>query len=214
MPALDKLRTAMQPPQAVSFFRGLFSRAGVRVTDTGEAFTCVHRGDRIDFEDTLDDESVDFTVDVDSSLIDLLLEDVADGVLDEGEQYRIMSHLAAPAARGAFRRPAIRNRFFRELLFKIGRAEMLMHVRLVPPPGERESPGYTVMYVDGQTLVVDGTYGRVDHEYRLTVAHAMEFQRRLLETRRKGRLRDWLAFARWYGKLRRQVVAPISPNGH
>jgi len=179
------------------------------VTDTGEAFTCIHRGDRIDFEDRLDDNAVDFTVEITREQAELLLTAIGDGTLDAGEQYRIMSHLAEPAARGAFRRPAIRNRFLRELLFKIGRAEMLMHVRLVPPSGEPETPGYTVMYVDGQTLVVPGFFGKVPHEYRLTVAHALEFQRRLLAARRVNRLRRWLSFARWYGKLRKQVVAPV-----
>ncbi len=207
--SMEAWRAAMQPPSAVAFFRGLFERAGVRVTDTGEAFTCIHRGDRIEFEDRLDDDAVDFTVDISSEQVELMLAAVGDGTLDAGEQYRIMSHLAAPAARGAFRRPAIRNRFLRELLFKIGRAEMLMLVRLVPPPNEPETPGYTVMYVNGQTLVVPGFFGKVQHEYRLTVAHALEFQRRLLAARRANQLRSWLSFARWYGKLRRQVVAPV-----
>ena len=207
---MEGFQTAMQPPQAVAFFRGLFERAGVRVSDTGEAFTCIHRGASIEFERGIDEGGVDFVVDVDASQVEALLADIADGVLDDREQYRIMVHLAAPAARGAFRRPAIRNRFLRELLFKIGRAEMLMHVRLMPPPGEQETAGYTVMYVDGQTLVIDGFHGKVDHEYRLTVAHATEFQRRLLDARHKGRLRDWLSFARWYGKLRKQVVAKVA----
>lgn len=207
--SMEAWQSAMQPPAAVAFFRGLFERAGVRVLETGEAFTCIHRGDRIDFDDGLDDEAVDFTVEISSEQAELLLTAIGDGTLDAGEQYRIMSHLAAPAARGAFRRPAIRNRFLREALFKIGRAEMLMHVRLVPPPGEPETPGYTVMYVDGQTLVVPGFFGKVPHEYRLTVAHALEFQRRLLAARRANRLRNWLSFARWYGKLRREVVAPV-----
>ncbi|MBI5289304.1 MAG: hypothetical protein HY873_10085 [Chloroflexi bacterium] len=206
---MERFRTAMQPPQAVAFFRGLFERAGVRVLDTGEGFTCIHTGAAILFQPGIDEAALDFVVDVEEANVEALLADIADGALDDREQYRIMTHLAAPAARGAFRRPAIRNRFLRELLFKIGRAEMLMHVRLVPPPGEQEAPGYTVMYVDGQTLVIDGLHGKVDHEYRLTVAHATEFQRRLLDARKKGRLRDWLAFARWYGKLRREVVAPV-----
>jgi hypothetical protein len=209
MEAIEKWRGALQPPQVVAFFDGLFGAAGVRVTDTDEAFTCVHRGSTVEFLDGLDEDAVDFTVEIASGDIDLLLGDIADGKLDDREQYRIMARLAAPAARGAFRRPAIRNRFLRNLLFTIGRAEMLMHVRLMPPPGEPETPGYTVMYVDGQTLVLDGFHGRVHHEYRLTVQHAKAFQRRLLAARKSGRLRDWLAFARWYGKLRKAVVAPV-----
>ena len=210
--SMEKWRSAMQPPDAVAFFQGLFERAGVRVTDTGEAFTCVHRGTSIELEDALDEDAVDFTVEIDSKQVDALLDDIADARLDDAEQYRIMAHLAAPAARGAFRKPVVRNRFLRTVLFTIGRADMLMHVRLMPPPGEPEAPGYTVMYVDGQTLVIPGFYGRVKHEYRLTVADAMAFQRRLLAARRKNRLRDWLGFARWYGGLKRRVTAKVASN--
>jgi hypothetical protein len=32
----------------------------------------------------------------------------------------------------------------------------------------------------------------------------------LLAARKANRLRDWLAFARWYGKLRKAVAAPAS----
>jgi hypothetical protein len=210
--SLEKWRSALQPPTAVAFFDGLFQRAGVRVTDTGETFTCVHHGTVITFEDALNEDAVDFVVEIDSSQVDALLSDIADGKLDDREQYRIMSHLAASAARGAFRRPAIRSRLLRSILFTIGRAEMLMHVRMMPPPGEPEMPGYTVMYVDGQTLVIDGFHGSVKHEYRLSVADALEFQRRLLAARRANRLRDWLAFARWYGKLRKRSVARTSSS--
>ena len=75
---MSKWQSAMQPPEAVAFFRGLFERAGVRVTDTGEAFTCVHHGSSIEFVEGLDEESVDFTVEITSADVDLLLADIAD----------------------------------------------------------------------------------------------------------------------------------------
>ena len=64
--SLEQWRAAMQPPQVVAFFEGLFERAGVRITDSGESFTCIHRGDRIEFEEGLDEDRVDFTVEITS----------------------------------------------------------------------------------------------------------------------------------------------------
>lgn len=205
---MEKWRSAMQPPAVVAFFNGLFDIAGVRVTDTGEAFTCRHAGDRIEFSDGIDEAKVNFTVDIESSQVDKLLEDVQPGALDEGAQYRIMFELATAATRAMLARPRIRSRFLRSILFKLGRAESLMHVTLVPPPGEAEQ-GHTVAYVDGQWLVIPGLHGRAPHVYRLTIADAVEFQRRMLAAREANKLSTWLGFARWYGRLRKQVATPV-----
>ena len=207
--SLEKWQSVMQPPAVVAFFEGLFERAGVRVTDTGEAFTCSHRGDRIEFEDGLDESAADFTVEIDSSQVDRLVEDAKAGALDPGAQYRIMTELATAATRSMLERPMIKSRFLRSILFKLGGAESLMHVTLAPPPGEAEV-GHTIAYVDGQWLVIEGLHGSVPHVYRLTVEDAVAYQRRMLAARKANRPSTWLAFARWYGQLRKRVVTPVS----
>lgn len=208
--SMEKWQAAMQPAAVVAFFHGMFDRAGVRVTDTGEAFTCRHAGERIEFADGIDEAAVDFTVEIQSAQVDRMLDDVRGGALDAGAQYRIMAEIAGPATRAALKRPMIRSRLLRSVLFKIGRVDALMHVRLVAPPGEPEAEGsaYTLAYVDGQTLVIPGLHGRVRHSYHLTVADAAEYQRRMFRARRSNKIWSWLLFARWYGKLRRRVVVP------
>lgn len=206
--SLEQWRSAMQPPAVIAFFDGLFHTAGVRVTDTGEAFTCRHAGDRIEFSDGIDEALVDFIVDIDSSQVDKMLQDVAPGELDAGAQYRIMVELATAATRAMLSRPRIRSRFLRSLLFKLGRAESLMQVTLVPPPGEPEV-GHTIAYVDGQWLVLEGLHGFVRHVYRMGVQDAIEFQRRMLAARAANKLSTWLTFARWYGGLRKRVATPV-----
>ena len=94
------------------------------------------------------ESKVDFTVEIESSQVDRMLEDVKAGKLDEGGQYRIMVELATAATRAMLSRPRIKSRFLRSLLFRLGGAESLMHVTLVPPPGEAEV-GHTIAYVDG-----------------------------------------------------------------
>lgn len=202
---MDQWQAAMQPPDVIEFFRGMFDRAGVRV-DGREAFTCTHAGDRIVFNEGLR-EPLDFVVDITTQQAEAMLETVKDGVLDERERFRIMAALATPATRAALARPIIRNRFLRAALLKIGRAEMLMQVVLTAPPGEQDV-AHTIAYADGQYLVLPGKHGTVPHVYRLTVADAVDYQRRLLAARKDNRLRTWLAFARWYGRMRKRVIAP------
>jgi hypothetical protein len=122
-----------------------------------------------------------------------------------------MCEVAGPATQAALKRPMIRSRLLRGILFKIGRVDPLMQVRLVAPPGEPEADGstYTLAYVDGQTLVIPGAHGRVKHIYLLTVPDAVAYQRRMLAARKKNSLLTWLRFARWYGKLRRRVAVPV-----
>ncbi len=201
---MEQWRVALQPPQVVAFFDGLFECAGVRVTDASEAFTCVHRGDRIEFIDGLDEDAVDFTVEITAEQAQRLVGDVRDGVLDEREQFRIMAALASPATLGALRRPIIKSRLVRALLYRIGRAEMRMHVVLAAPPGETDA-GHTIAYEHGQWTVTPGLTGRLPHLYRLSVADAVEYQKRMLAARKANRLGAWIAFARWYGRLRKRV---------
>jgi hypothetical protein len=206
--SMEKWQTATQPPSVVQWFRGLFERAGVRVRDTGEAFTCAHLGDRIEFRDGIDDANVDFVVEIEAWQVDRLLESVGDGMLDEREQFRVMAALASPATEAALKRPVIKNRFLRGMLLKLGNAEPLMHVVLIAPPGEEEAC-HTIAYVDGQTLVIPGLHGRVPRQYRLTVPDAIEYQRRMLAARRANRASSWLAFARWYRGMRKRVAVPV-----
>jgi hypothetical protein len=197
----------MQPPPVVAFFAGLFDSAGVRVTDTGEAFTCRHLGDRIAFDTGIDDAAVDFTVEVLSEQAGRLVAFVGDGVLDESEQFRIMAVLASPATQAALRRPIIKNRLLRSILYRIGRAERRMHVVLAAPPGETDA-AHTIAYRDGAWSVTPGREGHVAHIYRLSVADAVDYQRHMLAARKANNLGSWIRFARWYGQLRRRVVVP------
>lgn len=209
--SIQKWAAALQPAPVVAFFDGLFHRVGVRVTDTGEAFTAVHAGDRILFSDELDESHVDFTVEITTAQVDRMLGHLAAGRLDEGARFRIMAVLATPATRAMLARPVIRSERLRELLYWIGDAEPRMQVVLTPPPGEPEV-GHTIERVGAVTTVTAGLHGAVDHVYRLSVDDAVEFQRRMIAARSADSLLTWLQFARWYGALRARVVEPVGPK--
>jgi hypothetical protein len=48
-PILERLKALSIPAGIVETVKGMFVRIGVRVIDTGEAFTVIHRGDRVEF---------------------------------------------------------------------------------------------------------------------------------------------------------------------
>ena len=209
--SIQKWATALQPKPVVDFFSGLFHRVGIRVTDTGEAFTAVHVGERVLFSDELDDAKVDFTVEVDSAQVERMLAYLEQGELDERARFRIMAVIATPATRAMLARPVIRSERLRELLYWLGNAEPRMHVVLVPPPGEAEVR-HTIERVGAVTTVTAGLHGTVERVYRLTVDDAVEFQRRMIAARHADAFWDWIAFARWYGEMQERVAVASHPN--
>jgi hypothetical protein len=77
-----------------------------------------------------------------------------------------------------------------------------MRVVLAAPPGDQ----WSIVYVDWQYLMIPGLHGWVAHVYRLALDDADGYQRRTLAARKADKLGTWLAFARWYGRLRKRVV--------
>lgn len=207
--SVQKWAAAMQPGPVVGFFDGLFNRVGVRVTDTGEAFTCVHAGDRILFSDELDPDSVDFTVEIDSAQVDRMLSYMAKGELDDVAQFRIMSVISTPATRAMLSRPIIRSEWLRSVLYWIGNAPERMQVVLTGPPGE--SPiGHVIERVGTEVKVIAGIQEDITALYRLTVPDAVDFQRRMIAARRDNSLWNWIGFARWYGAFTDRVAVPAA----
>lgn len=199
--SLQKWQSLTQDPRVVQFFRGLFERAGVRVTDTGEAFTCVHRGDRIDFEPTLDPATVDYTVDIQSFQVDRLAGQARTGQLDEAEQYRILEALFTPATASTLQHRLLSN----PVLVRLMGVESVTHVHFVPPTPEQQEVRHTLVYVDRQWLVVPGLHGRPRRTYRMTVADAVTYQREVMAAVKANRWTTWLKYASWYRQWRKKV---------
>ena len=96
--SLDTWQDIEQTPAALAFFKDLFNRAGARVLDTNEAFTCVQTSSGIEFIDGLDEDSVDYTVQIYAYKVERLAVYLQTEGIDEIEQYRIVRSLYAPIA--------------------------------------------------------------------------------------------------------------------
>jgi hypothetical protein len=200
--SLEKWRAVVQTPEIVSFFRGTFERAGVRISDTNEAFTCVHRGDRIEFEPKLDESAVDYTVAIESYQVERLAEEAQAGELSEIEQFRVLRALFSPATAATLKNPILSH----GLLRRLSAVEDLIHVRLHSPDAEQEpDTAHTLVHAAGQWLVFIGLHGKPRRTFHLSMKDAIDYQRRVFDAIKKDNPSTWLRFALWYVSWRRRV---------
>jgi hypothetical protein len=203
--SLERWKSVIQEPRVVQFFAGLFERIGVRVTGTSEAFTCVHRGDRIDFEPTLDEAKVDYVVEVEPAQVERLANEAAKGVLDTAEQYRIMAELFTPATAAILKDPRLSS----SLAKRLTGAEEVIHVRLASPPAGEPETSHTLRYRGGRWEVVPGLQGTATRSYTLTVEQALTFQRQAFAAIRAHSLVGLIRFALWYRSWRKSVSSRV-----
>ena len=184
--------------------RGLFGALGIRVTDTGEAFTCIHRGDRIEFVPGLDEAGVDFIVPVYQFQLARLADHLGRGSIDQLEQFRIVRALFATAAgrRHLLSNPLLSNATLRRII----RGKNLLQVTLVSPdPRQEPDATYTIVFVNQEQLVIPGLHGTPQRILRVGVREAIELQRQIYAGMKANDLGTWVTIARWYVDWRKRV---------
>lgn len=202
--SLEKWQSIIQDPRVVQFFTDMFKRLGVRITDTKEEFTCIHRGDVIDFEPVLDEKKVDYTVEIQSYQVDRLAAHARTGELDVAEQYRVVRALFTPATAATVKNPVQSNSIVRAL----SGVEDLIHVYLKSPTPEEvdcEDANHTVIYVKGQWLVIPGLHGHPRRTFRLTMEDALTYHRKVFANLKANNWLSWWRFLRWYLRWRKTV---------
>jgi hypothetical protein len=177
----------------------------VKVIDTGEAFTCVHRGDRIEFVPGVNETSVDFTAQVYQFQLERLAEHMRRGTLDEVEQFRIACALfiSAAGSRHIMANPLMANAALRRVI----RGKNLMHVTLVSPdPTQEPDVTYTIMFINGEQLVVPGLHGKPLRILRVPFSDAIALEKNLFAGLKAGLAPSkWIKIAKWYVDWRKRV---------
>jgi hypothetical protein len=200
--SLEKWRAVVQTPEIVGFFGGTFERAGIRITDTNEAFTCIHRGDRIEFEPQLDESRVDYTVPIESYQVDRLGDEATAGALSEIGQFRVLRALFSPATAATLKNPVLSH----GLLRRLSAVEDLIHVRLhSPDPDQEPDTAHTLVHAAGQWLVFVGLHGRPRRTFELSMEDAIDYQRRVFHSMKQNDPLTWIRFASWYVSWRKRV---------
>lgn len=203
--SVEKWQSVIQDPRVVRFFDHLFERVGVRITDTGEAFTCIHRGDRIDFEPALDESRVDYVVEIESFQVDRLEREARKGEFDQAEQYRIMAELFTPATAATLRNPLLASALTRRL----AGAEPVIHVRLKSPVAGEPDVTHTLRFDQRRWEVVPGLHGTARRSYTLTLEEAIRYHRHVFAALKANSLLNWIRFGLWYRSWRKSVSSRL-----
>src|SRR5262245_4422280 len=86
-------------PAAIAWFRDLFQRVHVELTDTGEQFTVIHHGSRLELHEGLDGKQPNFVVPLRTENLSNLLGFFANSEISAYEEFRIVRFMLAPCLR-------------------------------------------------------------------------------------------------------------------
>jgi hypothetical protein len=200
---LDKLQALAQQPAAVRWFKGLFNRVHVRMTDTGEQFTIVHHGDRVKVTEGFQGAG-DFVVPLESQNVRNLSGFFDDEQVDAYEQYRIVKFMLRPCLEAALGLPILQNEAVRTVL----RLDTCWQEAILDPDGN-EDEQLTVSCEKNQWTVTPGYHGKPQRRLVMKPEQVLDYQRRVFEADEKKSLGAWLDLARWYVKWRDQVSVPV-----
>jgi len=201
----EKLAELIAIPSAIEWFRGLFNRIHVEMTDSGERYTVVHTGGAMELGEGFSDEAVNFVVPLREENIDNLIRFFADGQIDSYEEYRIVKFMLVPCLKAALSMPILQNKAF----MKIVRVETHWQEAILDPDGN-EDEQLTVLYANDQWLIVPGYHGRPQRRIVMTPAQVLEFQRRVLHADAVNTLPAWLELGSWYLGWRDSVTVAVA----
>jgi hypothetical protein len=197
--ALEKLRGLEQPADVVLLFKDMFDRVGLQILDSDERFTCIHKGNKITFEDGIDEDSVDFCVSIYSYQIDRFIADVKIGYKDPLSHFRLAREFFRFPQHGGkslLNNPILTNSTFRKLIH----SKNLLHNK-----DEESDATYTVFFVNGSWNLASGLVGDPERVFRLSVDDALELNRHIFTASRDTKLTDMPKLAKWYVDWRDRV---------
>jgi len=209
--SLDTWQDIEQTPAALAFFKDLFNRSGVRVLDTNEAFTCVQTSSGIEFIDGLDEDSVDYTVQIYAYQVERLADYLQTEGIDEIEQYRIVRSLYAPIASAALKNTAVLRFMNNSLINFLINRKRVVHIELLSSdPGQESHAYFTLLGVSKQWLMLEGHHGTPYRVFRMSHLDVLDMYKRVTATMRTGGWMGWARLAMWYVGWRNKVQSDLS----
>ena len=200
-----------QTPAALEFFQGLFDRVGVKVLDTGEAFTCVQTDIGIEFIDGLDENNVDYIVHIYAYQVERLAGYLQRGDIDEIEQSRVVQNLYAPIASAALKNAAVLRFMNNPLISLLINRKRVVHIELLSPDQGQESHAYfTLLGVSKQWLMLEGHHGTPYRVFRMSHLDVLDMYKRVTTTMRTGDWIGWARLAMWYVGWRNKIQGDLN----
>jgi hypothetical protein len=200
----QQLAQLKENKSAVEWFKGLFSQVHLEITDTGEKFTVLHHGDRVEILPGFQAKKPNFVIPLESENIDRLTTAFSKNDIGAQEEYRIVKFMLKPCLRAALEMPILNN----PALLKIVKVDTHWQEALLDPQGNMDEQ-VTIIHVNKQWLVIPGFYGIPKRRLVLTSSQLLDFQRRVLAADASGKISEWTKLARWYVKWREEISVSL-----
>ena len=200
----QQLEQLKENKSVVEWFKGLFSQVHLEVTDTGEKFTILHHGDRVEILPGFQVKKPNFVIPLESENINRLTTAFAQNGIDAQEEYRIVKFMLKPCLRASLEMPILNN----PALLKIVKVDTHWQEALLDPQGNMDEQ-VTIVYVNKQWLVIPGFYGTPKRRLVFTPSQLLDFQRRVLAADASGKISEWTKLARWYVKWREEISVKV-----
>lgn len=199
-----RLQALVDEPAARAFFKGLFARAHLELSDSGERFTVTQSDDAVRVSEGFDGEAPNLVVSLAGQNLVNLGAIFADRQVSGDETYRIVRFMVRPCLEAALKMPILNH----ETLLGFLRVDDCWQQALLDPQGN-EDLRLTVQKVDGAWTVREGFHGNPRRRLRLTAEQMLDFQRRLFKADEEGGVTAWLSLAGWYATWRDQLTVPV-----
>ncbi len=199
-PSMKAWSHLLEEPQLAAFFNGMFEHLGIRVQETGEAFTVHHHGDKFSLSDGVDENEADYVAEIRQENVDNMVRHGEDGKIDRAEAFAIVSVLFSPLTRVSLKNRYMSNGFFRRL----GGIENLIHVHLLDPEGGSANT-HTLIFLNGEWIVAPGLHGSPRRTFRIDIDQAVDYQKQVFQATKQDSLSGWWKFGNWYRDWRRSV---------
>ena len=200
----QQLEQLAKKKSAVAWFKGLFTRVHLEITDTGEKFTILHDGDRAEIVSGFQSKKPNFVIPLTSESVGGLTRAFSDDVIDKKEEYKIVRFMLLPCLRASLEMPILNN----AALLRIVKVDTHWQEALLDPSG-KEDLQVTIVHVNKQWLVIPGFHGKPKRRLALTPEHLLDFQRRVLAADASGKISDWTKLAKWYVGWREQISVKL-----
>lgn len=200
----QQLAQLKENKSAVEWFKGLFSQVHLEITDTGEKFTILHHGDRVEILPGFQAKKPNFVIPLESENINRLTTAFSKNDIGAQEEYRIVKFMLKPCLRAALEMPILNN----PALLKIVKVDTHWQEALLDPQGNMDEQ-VTIIHVNKQWLVIPGFYGIPKRRLVLTSSQLLDFQRRVLAADASGKISEWTKLARWYVKWREEISVSL-----
>jgi len=190
-----------QKPFMADFFKDMFMDLGIVVQETGEKFTVHNNGKDFELKPGVVESDVEFVLPVHLKNVEDLIEHAADGKIDEYESFRILSVLFTPMTAKSLHDPAMVKNTSKWIKF----AKNPIHVYLLDPKKE-STVAHTLIFLNGEWIVIPGIYGHPQITYKLTPTQALEYQKKVYQVLHSGSKKNWKEFRKWYIQWSKQMA--------